>query len=284
MTRSLCLILFLSYALSLFAAEDANLALRVDQILAEANIHDPRPVAKALAKLGKPAVPYLIEKLNAYEHPFLIVEALGRIGDRNAVLPLVAFLKKHDLTKKQDILLIKAILKTLGDLLDPRPEIYILEILRDEKTLTEIRLYAATTLAKIGSEQSKEEASIFIMRSPLLAAGKISPIDLDTAYFELGNKEAMDKLVEALQRGLGYEQLFIVDLLAERTTPQVNEILLKVSENKQYFPEVRLRAAEALVKRNDVSTERLLNALYSLQKDGAKVQHLIEKVRRTSKK
>jgi HEAT repeat protein len=285
MIRNLSLTLFLIFcSLLLFAKEDVQIATKVDQILKEANIHEPRAVAKALARLGKPAVPYLIQKLNSYQYPSLIVEGLGRIGDRNAVLPLVAFLKKHNLTEKQDILLIKAILKTLADFNDDRTEPVVLEILQNGKNLAAIRLYAATALAKTGSEQSKEEASIFIMRSPLLAAGKISPIDLDTAYFELGTKEAMDKLVEALQRGLGYEQLFIVDLLAERITPQVNEILLKVSEEKQYFPEVRLRAAEALVKRKDVSKERLLNALYSLQKDGAKVQYLIEKVGRSSKK
>lgn len=284
MMRSLFLALLFGCALSLFAAEDTKLTREVDQILAEANIHESRTVAKALAKLGKPAVPYLIEKLNAYPHPSLIVEALGRIGDRNAVLPLIDLLKQQNLTVKQDILLIKAVLKTLTDLDDPRSEPVLLEILQSEKNLAAIRLYAATALAKIGSEQSKLEANNFIMKSPLLSRDKISPIDLDTAYFELGTKEAMDRLVESLQRGLGYEQLFIVDLLAERITPEVNEILLKVSENKQYFPDVRLRAAEALVKRKDVSKERLLNALYSLQKDEANVQHLIEKVRRASKK
>jgi HEAT repeat protein len=295
MIRSLFLTLFLMcFSFSLFAKADSQIAAKVDQILAEANIHDIRPVAKALAKLGKPAVPYLIEKLNTYKHPALIVEALGRMGDRDAVLPLIDFLKKQNLTEQQDILLIKAILKTLSDLGDPRAESALLEIFRNEKNLPAIRLYAATSLAKIGSQQSKEEASNFILKSPLLAAGKISPIDLDTAYFELGTKEAMDKLVEALQIGLGYEQLFIVDLLAERISPEVNEILLKVAENKQYFPEVRLRAAEALVRRNNIPTERLLAALQSLRDDVPEesgrlvskqaVQHLIDKVLKGSKK
>jgi hypothetical protein len=295
MTRSFCLTLLLTCCLlSLFAADDTKIASQVDQILAEANIHAPRPVAKALAKLGKPAVPYLIEKLNTYKHPSLIVEALGRIGDQNATLPLVYFLKKHDLTDKKDILLIKAMLKTLAELKDPRAEPELLEILRDEKNLPDVRLYAATNLVKIGSEKSRQEASAFIMNSPLLRAGKISPVDLDTAYFELGTKEAMDKLVAGLQSGLGYEQLFIVDLLAERTTPEVNEILLRVSENKKHFPEVRLRAAQALVRRTNIRTDRLLAALHSLRDDVPEksgrlvskqaVQHLIEKVLKDSKK
>ena len=297
MIRIFCLTLFLTCcSLFVFATENTEIALKVDQILAEANIHESRGVAKALAKLGKRAVPHLIEKLNSYKHPSLIVEALGRIGDRNAVLPLVDFLKKHNLTEKQEILLIKATLKTLADLKDPRPEAELLEILRNEKNLTAVRLYAATTLASIGSEQARLEASNFIMNSPLLSAGKISPVDLDTAYFELGTKEAMHRLVEALQSGLGYEQLFIVDLFAERITPEVNEILLKVSENKKHFPEVRLRAIETLVTRKDVSKERLLEALYSLRNDVPQtedpgylvtkqaVDHLIDRVLRGSKK
>ena len=280
------------FVLSLFASD--QIASRVDQILAEANIHDPRPVAKSLAKLGKPAVPYLIQKLNSYSHPDLIVEALGRIGDKNAVLPLLAFLNKQDLTVKKDILLTKSILKTLTELNDPSAEAPLLAILRNEKNLTEVRLYAATTLSKIGSGKSNGEASDFILNSPLLAGGKVSPIDLDSAYFELGTKEAMNKLFAALRNGLGYEQLFIIDLLAERTTLETNEILLKVSENKTYFPEVRLRAVEALVRRQNIPTERLLAALHSLKNDVPEdsgrlvskqaVQQLIDRVLKDSKK
>ncbi|MCI0601996.1 hypothetical protein L0156_03205 [bacterium] len=281
MIRKFCLTLIVACcSLSVFAAE---ITQKVDRILTRANIHESLVTVKALTKLGKPAVPYLIERLDTYGHPSIIAEALGKIGDENAALALVVFLKKHNLTEKKDILVIKTIFRALANLKDPRTEAAIHEILMNEKNLTEVRLYAATTLVKIGSEPARGEASEFIMRSPLLTSGRISPIDMDIAYFELGTKEAMDRLFQAFQGGLGYEQLFIVDLLAERTTQEVNEMLLRVAEDKEHFPEVRLRAVETLATRKDVSKERLLNVLYSLQ-DDVPVQHLIKKVSRGSKK
>jgi hypothetical protein len=57
-----------------------------------------RSAAKALVKIGKPAVKPLIETLKDKDNPVrrAVIEALGEIGDKKAIKPLIEALKDND--------------------------------------------------------------------------------------------------------------------------------------------------------------------------------------------
>jgi HEAT repeat protein len=248
---------------------EKDVAQKVEQILDQASIHSPMGSIKALAALGKPAVPVLLEKLTGYRYPTIIISALGRIKDPGSIDSLLQYLQNLNLKTKENTAEVRVAMEALADIGDRRVEPQLLGILRDQEIDIGIRLYSATTLAKVASDDGKKVATEFILNSPEIQKNlsKISPVDLDSAYFEIGTPEAINKLFQAIKSGLPYEQLFIIDLFANRTTPDIIDGLLVIAENSHYFPDVRFRALEILVKHTEGLKERILNALNDLRKD-----------------
>jgi HEAT repeat protein len=249
-----------------------DIAQQVEQILAQASVHSPMGSVKALAALGKPAVPVLLEKLPGYRYPTIIIFALGRIKDPDSISSLLHYLQSLNLKSKENMTEIRAVMEALANIGDRRSEPELLSILRDQELDIGVRLYSATTLAKVASDIAKQEAGEFILNSPDIQKNlsKISPVDLDSAYFEIGTPEAINKLFQAIKSGLPYEQLFIIDLFANRATPAIIDGLLLITEDPHYFPDVRFRALEILVKHGEGFKERILKALNDLRKDAPK--------------
>ena len=251
---------------------EEDVARKVEQILAQASIHSPMGSVKTLAALGKPAVPVLLEKLPGYRYPTIIISALGRIKDPDSISSLLHYLQSLNLKSKENTTEIRAVMEAFADIGDRRVEQKLLEILRDQEVDIGVRLYSATTLTKVASDKGKTEAREFILNSPEIKKNlsKISPVDLDSAYFEIGTPEAIKKLFQAIKSGLPYEQLFIIDLFANHTTPAIIDGLLLIAEDPYYFPDVRFRALEILVKHGEGFKERVLKALNDLRKDAPK--------------
>jgi HEAT repeat protein len=248
---------------------DEGVAQKVEAILAQASIHSPMGPVKALASLGKPAVPILLEKLPGYRHPTIIISALGRIKDPDSISSLLHYLQSLNLKSKEDTTTTRAVMEAFADIGDRRAEPELLRILRDQEIDIGIRLYSATALLRLASDPGKSEAQHFILNSPDIQRNlsKISPVDLDSAYFEIGTEEAINKLFQAIKSGLPYEQLFIIDLFANPTNPAIIKGLLLTAEDAHYFPDVRFRALEILVKHSEGFKERIQKALIDLRKD-----------------
>jgi len=241
-------------------ASAQDIRIEVEGILATPQSHSGEMVDK-LAELGKPAVPTLLEKLDTFSTPMVLVQALGRIGDERATLPLLALLNKLDPFAPDagehhfQRLMVIAALREIGD---ERAEPLLHLILGDEKASIGTRLAAATALARFGSADAGEEAQSFILTLEketrggayrhLHTGGAFSAIELDQALAELGTEESQAILVQRLMTsGLANEELAIIHLLARKSSPSVAEAMLEYAERGDREPYIRLKAVRALV-------------------------------------
>ena len=110
---------------------------------------DPRPlwytaISDALASIGTPIVPYLIDTLD-HTNPSIragVATALGGIGDSSAVPALTQALLDEDTDVR------RAVLGALGNIGDPQPTGAILSLLERDDA---VRAEAATALGVIGT-------------------------------------------------------------------------------------------------------------------------------------
>src|SRR5512135_2295605 len=70
-----------------------DVAARVEQVLSSPQRYSGSMIDD-LALIGRPAIPALVQKLDTYRFPLVILQALRRIGDASATLPVVAYLNR----------------------------------------------------------------------------------------------------------------------------------------------------------------------------------------------
>jgi HEAT repeat protein len=102
------------------------------------------PAADALAHIGAPAVPVLLDALDwQYTHvaPYA-AQALGRIGDRRALEPLAGLLDRRDYHARHNAA------EALGDLGDPAATPHLVRAVGDERGW--VRVAAAEALLRLG--------------------------------------------------------------------------------------------------------------------------------------
>lgn len=247
-------------AIPLSRAQDAR--ARVEQLLAS-----PRgDLVEQLAALGAPAVPVLLEKLDAYGHPVPIVQALGRIGDRTATAPLLALLNRLDPfnpaeNQHQEECLI--VIAALGQLGDSRAEATLHSLSNGEQVRLATRLSAAAAMARWGSPAVRNEAVSLILKSARQhkpGAGEFRPEILDEALAAVASDESRTILLERLAAApLTSEQLAIIRLLSRDAAAQIAAPFTAFSERTDRDPYVRLQAAKAVVNSgSEFSHERIL--------------------------
>lgn len=240
---------------------------RVEQILAT-----PQPgrgaVVEQLVQLGSPAVPALAEKLGTYRFPMVILDALGRIGDRSAAAPVLLFLSRvsSDPERQEERLMAIAVLRELGD---TRAETTLYLLVTDEKASLTTRLAAASALSKWGSPAIRQEASALIMDTARNWHPEItSRADiLDDALASVGTDESRAVLVERLGMApLVSEQGRIIRLLARDQAPATAPALLAFAERNDREAYIRLQAAKALVSSGlEFPRDRLVAAVQQIR-------------------
>ncbi|MGH9805235.1 MAG: hypothetical protein ACRD4D_08675 [Candidatus Acidiferrales bacterium] len=257
--RWLLPVLFLLCAAAPLPAQDMQ--AEVERILRTPQSRPGQHLAR-LVELGQPAVPALLEKLRTASHPMVIVQALGRLGDPRATLPLVELLNRTEPFARQagefqaQRLILLAALRELGD---PRAEPLLRLILLDDRVEMATRLAAATALARLGSPETKAAAASFILEvaeatrrgeyGNLHVSGPFRLTDLDQALFEVGTPETQSLLARRLlESGLAHEELALVELLARRPDAGAVAALLEFCQRTGGELYARLQAAKALVK------------------------------------
>jgi hypothetical protein len=250
-------------------------------------------------RLGRSAVPILIEKIDSYQYPMVIVESLGRIGDGQATFPLLNLLGRVEPFAEtkgeyhaQRIFIIAA-LRGIGDSL-AEPLLQAISI--NEKGHVGTRLAAATALAGLGSPDLKEQARAFIMKveedvrrgqyGNLHTSGPFQVTDLDQALFAVGTDEARTILIDRLmQSSLAHEELTLINLLAKWPDQKVAMVLLDFCEKRNAEPYMQLQAAKALAGFGQpFPHDRLLAVLHKVRphlspRFQVELDNLIEKTR-----
>jgi len=143
--------LFLPINSNLFAQEE-NIEEKVEEILTGYRAMGDPEKSDLLAELGSPAVPVLIEKLQS-GFSWIVVEALGKIGDKSATPILLERLDSAE-NSAQSLVIIRA-LAMIGD---PEAEPAILSYFEQEQNNGSIdQLEAAQALLKVAGETSKQK-------------------------------------------------------------------------------------------------------------------------------
>lgn len=232
---------------------------QVGQILAS---HQSRSgqIQDLLVQLGRPAVPILLEKLDTFAFPMVIVQALGRLGDDRATIPLLNLLNRMEPFARTEgqfyaqRLIVIAALREIGD---TRAEPLLRQMFLEEQIFIGTKLAAATALARLGSADIKQQARDFILEierdaragkyGSLHVAGPFRPADLDQALFEVGTDESRTILMDRLlQSQIADEELTIINLLARTPSPAVAAALLTFCEKRNAEPYVQFQAAKSL--------------------------------------
>ena len=152
-----------------------------------------KDAAKALGKIGAPAVEPLIAALRDKDSDvrYYAAYALGEIGDKRAVKPLIAALRDKD----SDVRYYAA--EALGKIGDRRAVEPLIAALRDKNS--DIRYYAAYALGEIGDKRAVK---------PLIAALGDKDSDVRAAAAaslgEIGDKRAVKPLISALRDKYSY--------------------------------------------------------------------------------
>ncbi|MGH7174656.1 MAG: HEAT repeat domain-containing protein [Gemmataceae bacterium] len=157
--------------------------------------------ARALAALGKPAVPALIEALQSDKEgvPGRVARALGQIGEsaKDAVPALIARLKKNKGRSRDDAEVIEALMR-----IAPRRKEVVpgLRAILREPSSNPCRIHAVVALGKLGSDAKEAVPDLIKMLAE--APGKAGPIRFHaaTALGQIGAeaKEAVPALVKLL--------------------------------------------------------------------------------------
>jgi HEAT repeat protein len=298
MTHVVCILLFLFLAGAPGVLCSQELAAEVDRILATPQ-SESGEVTHGLVQLGRRAVPFLIERLDTYRYPIVIVEALGRIGDKRATFPLLSLLDRVEPfaeTKGEYHAQRISIIAALREIGDSRAEPVLQAIFINEKGHIGTRLAAATALAGLSSPDLKEQARAFIMKveedvrrgqyGNLRTSGPFQVTDLDQALSAVGTDEARKILIDRLMRsGLPHEELALINLLEKSPDQEVAMVFLDFCEKRNAEPYTQLQAAKALAGLGQpFPHDRLLAVLYNLRpglspRFQVEVDKLIEEIR-----
>jgi HEAT repeat protein len=164
-------------------------------------------VARALAKIGSPAVPPLIKALG--DHDLYVVigaaEALGRIDDRRAIDPLLTCLASETSHVRQ------AACRALGEIGDQKAVIPLTEMLKDGDY--DVRFAATAALGKVRDPRAVQ---------PLIAALKHENPDVREAAAEALGQSGDTWAIEPLLAVLG-DSRFSVQVAAARALGKLGE-------------------------------------------------------------
>lgn len=192
-------------------------------------------VAKELARIGEPAVPYLIKALS-HEDGYVraaAADALGKIGDARAVEPLIAAMQYHDDRTYEDGEDSEArcnAAEALGEIGDLRAVDDLIRVACGKDML--LASYAIDSLGMLGDERSIPT---------LVAALKITDIDVPkaarSALARFGTPAVLP-LIESLQSAKGYWRVYAVKALGAigdpRATATIKALLTDADESVRY--------------------------------------------------
>jgi len=248
------------------------------------------PVAIALAEIGKPAVPAL---LNALSHKDKDVQpgsavALGQIGDKRAVQPLMDVLRDGEqywflrsnaaealgrIGDKRAVSVLIGALKddnssvrsaaaeALGKLGDARATTPLFSALNDEDNY--VRWRAACALGRIGDERATS-----LLTNMWSTTGSYEHKDIAAVLGQIGDTSAVELLVRALGDEEEYSSTreVIANALADAGDKRAVPVLIDIWEkdDDRRYISMRLAAAEALGKLGDA---RAINPLINALKD-----------------
>lgn len=166
--------------------------------------------AFSLSRIGKSAVPLLIEKLKDKDGEIraLAAEALGYTKDRRAVAALLGALKDD-----KEVVVRAMAAQALGDLKLKEASPALIEVLKDRKEREYVREKAAEALGKIGL---KEAADVLLEVVKDEKEGRYIRCAAAEALGRLGEKRAVEALIKLLQSGLdSAEGVFLEAMLRE---------------------------------------------------------------------
>jgi len=152
-----------------------------------------REIVDALKEIKEPAINFLVTSLKEKINDPIRYDAwaLGEIGDKRAVEPLIQALKEGN------HYLQRAAADALGKIGDSRAVEPLIQALRTEKTLTSISYNIAEALGKIRDTRAvepliqvlKDNIDFYLARVVALALG------------EIGDSRAIEPLKQALRKG-----------------------------------------------------------------------------------
>lgn len=277
---SLLLAVSLTCLVTCQTAQAQDIQFEIERILATPQSRDGQHLER-LVGLGPAAVPILVTKLNTHMHPMVIIQALGRIGDERATLPLLNLLNAMEpfspTPGEFHARRISAI-AALREIGDWRAESLLRLIFFDEEVHRGTRLAAATALARFASPRLKGQARSFILQAGQESRpdnyGSLHPFlsfsakELDQGLFELGTEESQALLADRLLScGLADEEMFVLGLLKKSSHPSTTAALLQFSESPGKEAYVQLRAVKVLLDiEAGVPRNRLLKTLLRIRR------------------
>ena len=235
--------------------QDKSMEAEVEEVLVSVQSYSGQ-MTDRLVELGKPAVPAMCQKLDTVKFPVTIVNALARIKDPRATLPLLEFLSTREPFSPEEntvnIIIVDA-LKEIGDVL---AEEMLGDIMTSESTNMRFRLCAAGALARFGSPSVKEQARTFIMSAYAERSKYIRSLldhdflyqDIYVALCEVGTNEALDTVLNVLRAdAMPYQKMAILKYLPKREDEKIVATLLEVSANEADEVHIRLKALDILM-------------------------------------
>ncbi len=205
----------------------------------------------ALQKLGTPAVPTMITRLDNDNAEFVVqlVEILGMISDPQAVMPLC-----HLLSLKMSYKVRMAVVKALGNLRDPRSIKPLISVMKEK--LSAERHLAMEPLVKIGASAL----------DPLLAELKSNDPDVvriaADALVEIGEPRATEPLIDVFKTtDSNAVRISLVAALGKIGDEKAIPVLLAALNDE--MPVVRRLAAASLAKIGKPAVDELVNVLQS---------------------
>jgi HEAT repeat protein len=247
-------------------AQDA--AARVEQVLSSPQRYSGSMIDD-LAQLGRPAIPALAQQLDTYRFPLVILQALRRIGDASATLPVAAYLNRisADPDRQEERLVAITLLRELGD---TRAESTLQLFFADENAPLATRVAAASALAKWGAPGAKEEAVALILKvarehPPGTRAFRHDV--LDEALASIDSDRGRSLLIERLDRASSAsEQGRIIHLLGRDQAPAAASALVSFVEDKNKGADLRMDAAKVLLDSGmDFPRDRVLVAMQQIR-------------------
>ncbi len=218
-------------------------------------------------ELGKPAVPALVHRLGTGDNTtrFLAVEALGRIKDKRATLPLLSSLGSDNA---------HAILPALLTIADPRAEPTFMRIMTSQAESMTNRLWAAQGLIRFGSVTARRKAGSFVLDKEALREAHEGLESKNKTQFpsvlwgdvllELGSDAALRTAARLLGGGpIPPHAIRLIDGFSALDKPSeaVIDGLFAAAGNSGEM-HVRCAAIEALIGYGDlVSKEQLLQSI-----------------------
>lgn len=245
-----------------------DVAARVEQVLSSPQRYSGSMIDD-LAQLGRPAIPALVQKLDTYRFPLVILQALRRIGDASATLPVVAYLNRiaADPDRQEERLVAITLLRELGD---TRAESTLQLFFTDENAQLATRVAAASALAKWGSPGAKEEAVALILkvaREHPPGTRAFRHDILDEALASIDSDHGRSLLIERLDMAsLASEQGRIIHLLGRDQAPAAASALVSFVEDKDKGAYLRMDAAKVLLDSGmDFPRDRVLVAMQQIR-------------------